>query len=42
MEQTENFLAFHLSGGTALGLGWDRRQRIGEAKAGAPEMSLIL
>lgn len=46
MEQAENFLTFHLSGGTAqtrpLGLGWDRRQRIGKAKGGAPEMSLIL
>lgn len=42
MKQAENFLAFHLPGATALGLGWDRRQRIGKAKAGAPEMGLIL
>lgn len=42
MEQEENFLTFHLSGGTGLGLGWSRRQRREKAKAGAPEMSLIL
>lgn len=42
MEQEENFLTFHLSGGTGLGLGWGRRQRREKAKAGAPEMSLIL